>query len=172
VSSIEPTRRWFVAHTHPQAETRASVNLERQGFATYLPRYLKRRRHARKIELVAAPLFPRYMFVSIDLERQRWLSIRSTLGVARLVGDSGIPLPVPPGIVESLMRRQDAEGFVRLQAPLGLKPGDPVRVLGGAFEESLGLFERMSDEQRITILLDLMGRKVRVTLDSDLIAAA
>ena len=45
-------------------------------------------------------------------------------------------------------------------------------VVGGAFEECLGLFEQMTDEQRVTILLDLLGRKVRVTLDSDLIAAA
>jgi transcriptional antiterminator RfaH len=47
-----------------------------------------------------------------------------------------------------------------------------VRVLGGAFEESLGLLERISDEQRVTILLDLLGRKVRVSLDAGLIAAA
>jgi transcriptional antiterminator RfaH len=172
VSSIEPIQRWFVAHTHPRGEERAITNLERQGFATYLPRYLKRRRHARKVEMVPAPLFPRYVFVAIDIERQRWLAIRSTIGVSRLVGDGELPMAVPEGIVEGLMSRQDAEGFLRLSAPRGLKPGDRVRVLGGAFEDTLGLFEHMTDEQRITILLDLMGRKVRVTLGSELIAAA
>lgn len=172
LSSIEPTQRWFVAHTHPRSEARALVNLERQGFATYLPRYLKRRRHARRVETVPVPLFPRYVFVAIDLERQRWLSIRSTLGVARLVGDGDTPMAVPEGIVEGLRSRCDQHGFVRLQAPQGLKPGDRVRVLGGAFEQCLGLFEHMTDEQRITILLDLMGRKVRVSLDPGLVTAA
>lgn len=166
-----PAGRWFVAHTQPQAEVRAVLNLERQGFATYLPRYRKRRRHARKVEIVPVPLFPRYVFVSIDLARQRWLSIRSTVGVSRLVGHVDAPLPVPDGVVEAMMRRHDEAGFVRLAAS-GLRVGDKVRVLAGAFEETLGLLEAITDEQRVTILLDMLGRKVRVTLDSTLIAAA
>ena len=172
MTDVSPDCKWFVALTQPNAEARAVVNLERQGFAAYVPRYLKRRRHARKVDLVPAPLFPRYVFVSIDLQRQRWLAIRSTIGIARLVGSSEAPLQVPCGIVEGLKLRQDLEGFVRLQPPLGMRVGDKVRVVGGAFEECLGLFEQMTDEQRVTILLDLLGRKVRVTHDSDLIAAA
>ena len=167
-----PGVRWYVAHTQPQAEARAVTNLERQGFPTYLPRFLKRRRHARKVDVVPVPVFPRYVFVLVDLERQRWLSIRSTIGVSRLVGHADAPLPVPEGIVEEMMRRHDEAGFVRLAAPPSLRVGDKVRVLGGAFEETLGLFEAMTDEQRVTILLDMLGRKVRVTLDSGMIAAA
>lgn len=170
--SVDQTARWYVAHTQPHAEARAVANLERQGFGTYLPRYMKRRRHARRVDMVAVPVFPRYVFVSIDLSRQRWLSIRSTIGVSRLVCQGDAPLAVPEGIVEGLMKRQDELGFVRLLAPPGLRVGDKVRVLGGAFEESLGLLESMTDEQRVTILLDMLGRKVRVTLDSGMIAAA
>ncbi len=164
--------RWFVAHTHPNGEMRAVANLERQGFATYLPRYLKKRRHARRVDIVPVPVFPRYVFVAIDLHHQRWLSIRSTVGVSRLVSQGDAPMAVPAGIVESLRERHDEAGFVRLLAPPGLKAGDKVRVLGGAFEEAMGLLEEVTDEQRVTILLDLLGRKVRVTLDSGLIAAA
>ena len=170
--TVEDNARWFVAHTQPHAEARAVVNLERQGFATHLPRYMKRRRHARRVDMVAVPVFPRYVFISIDLSRQRWLSIRSTVGVSRLVCQGDAPLAVPEGIVEGLIKRQDEHGFVRLAAPAGLRVGDKVRVLGGAFEETLGLLESLTDEQRVTILLDMLGRKVRVTLDSGMIAAA
>ncbi len=148
------------------------ANLERQGFATYLPRYLKKRRHARRVDIVPVPVFPRYVFVAIDLHRQRWLSIRSTVGVSRLVSQGDAPMAVPAGIVEALRARHDESGFVRLLAPPGLRAGDKIRVLGGAFEEAMGLLEEVTDEQRVTILLDLLGRKVRVTLDSGLIAAA
>ena len=164
--------KWFVAHTHPNAEMRAVLNLQRQGYEAYLPRYLKSRRHARKTEIVPAPVFPRYVFVAIDLSRQRWLAIRSTIGISRLVGPGDAPLAVPAGIVEGLRNRQDESGYVRMLAPPGLRSGDKVRVMGGAFEECLGLFEQITDEQRTIILLDLMGRKVRVTLASGLIAAA
>ena len=75
--------RWYVTQTRPHAETKAAEHLRRQGFAVYLPRYLKQRRHARRVERAAAPLFPRYVFVSIDLATQRWLSIDSTIGVTQ-----------------------------------------------------------------------------------------
>ena len=69
-------QRWYVVQSQPNAERKAVMHLERQGFTTYLPRYLKRRRHARRVEIVGAPLFPRYLFVGIDLTMQRWRSKR------------------------------------------------------------------------------------------------
>jgi transcriptional antiterminator RfaH len=164
--------RWFVAHTQPHAEAKATSHLERQGFDIYFPRYLKRRRHARRIETVVAPLFPRYLFVAVDTAAQRWRSIYSTIGVARLVCNGDEPTAVPDGIVEALKCREDAGGFIKLDYRPPFRPGDKIRVLDGAFTSCLGLFESMADRERIAILLDLLGRKVRVVLDADLVAAA
>lgn len=164
--------RWFVAHTHAHAEAKATAHLNRQGFEIYFPRYLKRRRHARRIETVAAPLFPRYLFVAIDLNIHRWRSISSTVGVSRLVCNGDDPTPVPSGIVEALRGREDAGGFIKLDCRPSFHTGDKVRVLDGAFSSCLGLFEGMAERERIAILLDLLGRKVRVVLDADLVAAA
>lgn len=172
MSPPESDQRWYVAQTHPHGESKASAHLERQGFATYLPCYAKRWRHARKTKIIAAPLFPRYLFVSIDVGVQRWLSIRSTFGVSRLVTQGELPLAVPEGLVERLKARAGEDGLIKLGDPCGLKPGDKVRVRGGAFDESLGLFESVRDEDRVTILLDLLGRKVRVTIDAGFVAAA
>lgn len=164
--------RWFVAHTHPHAEAKASLHLARQGFDVYLPRYLKRRRHARKVEIVPAPLFPRYLFVAVDMATQRWRSIHSTVGVARFVTTGDEPTAVPDGIVEGLKSRENADGFVRLDCRPRFRMGDQIRVLEGAFADCLGLFEGFSERERVTILLDLLGRKVRVVLDSERVAAA
>ena len=51
-------------------------------------------------------------------------------------------------------------------------PGDKVRIVGGAFGDCYGLYEGLSAHERVAILLDLLGRKVRVVLDSDVIEAA
>jgi transcriptional antiterminator RfaH len=163
---------WYVAHTHPYAEAKATAHLSRQGFDVYFPRYIKRRRHARRIETVPAPLFPRYLFVAIDLNAQRWRSIFSTVGVSRLVCNGEDPSPVPIGIVEALKSREDANGFIKLDCRPRFHVGDKIRVLDGAFTSCLGLFEGMAERERIAILLDLLGRKVRVVLDADLVAAA
>ena len=164
-------RSWYIVRTHARAEAKAALNLERQGFPIYLPRYLKRRRHARRVEIVAAPLFPRYLFVAIDIASQRWRSIQSTFGVAQLVCNGDDPSAVSAAIVDELRQREDAKGFVQLTRR-GFAKGEKVRVVEGVFSACLGLFEGMTDNERVTVLLDLLGRKVRVMMDLDAVAAA
>lgn len=161
---------WYVVRTHARSELRAASHLERQGFTTYLPRYLKRRRHARRVEIVPAPLFPRYLFVAMDIATQRWRSIHSTFGVAQLVCNGEAPSAVTTAIVDSLREREDAKGFIQL-ARRGFVRGEKIRVVEGVFSACLGLFEGMSDNERVTVLLDLLGRKVRVKMDLDAVAA-
>jgi len=164
--------RWYVVQTQAGAEHKAVMHLARQGFKTYLPRYLKRRRHARRIDVVAVPLFPRYLFVEIDLDVQRWRSIYSTLGVSRLVSNGDYPAPVPDEVVGSLKSRENASGLVALDQRPKFKVGDKIRVLEGAFYDCLGIYDGMSDRERVEILLDLLGRKVRVLLSAEAIAVA
>ena len=92
--------RWYVVQTQVNGEAKAEQNLLRQGFEVYLPRYLKRRRHARKVDFTVKPLFPRYLFVAIDTATQRWRSIQSTFGVAHLVTNGSDPATVPDGVVQ------------------------------------------------------------------------
>lgn len=163
---------WYVVQTHPHAEAKAAAHLERQGYSIYLPRYLKRRRHARRIEIVPAPLFPSYLFVTIDMLTQRWYSIRSTIGVSRLVCRGEEPAVLPTAAIHQLQSRHNDAGFVQLDLRPKFTPGDKIRIVAGAFAECFGLYEGMADRERVAVLMDLLGRKVRVVLDSDTIAAA
>jgi transcriptional antiterminator RfaH len=164
-------QRWYVVQTQVNAEKKAVAHLERQGFTTYLPRYLKRRRHARRIDMITAPLFPRYLFVTIDVTTQRWRSICSTVGVSRLVSSGDTPLPVPEDIIATLKQREDASGFIKLERRT-MRRGEKVRVVDGVFTDCFGLYEGMPDRDRVAILLDLLGRKVRVVVSAESIAAA
>jgi transcriptional antiterminator RfaH len=163
---------WYVVQTHPHAEAKAAAHLERQGYSIYLPRYLKRRRHARRIEIVPAPLFPSYLFVTIDMLTQRWYSIRSTIGVSRLVCRGDEPEVLSTAVINQLQSRHSDAGFVQLDLRPKFTPGDRIRIVTGAFVECFGLYEGMADHERVAILLDLLGRKVRVVLDGGMIAAA
>ena len=164
--------RWFVVQTQVNGEAKAAQNLKQQGYDVYLPRYLKRRRHARKVDFTAKPLFPRYMFVAIDMATQRWRSVQSTFGVSRLVCNGDEPAAVPEGVVDALKQREDERGFVRMDLKPSFAVGDKVRVLAGAFMDNAGLFHGIADHDRVSILLDMLGRKVRVLLDADMVAAA
>jgi transcriptional antiterminator RfaH len=166
------TDAWYVVQTQVNAEAKAAGNLVRQGFEIYLPRYLKRRSHARKVEQIAAPLFPRYLFVRIDMATQRWRSIQSTFGVSRLVLNGSDPAPISQQVLSSLKAREDESGYVKLDQRPKFALGEKVRVLVGVFAENLGLFDGLADRDRIAILLDLLGRKVRVSIEADMVAAA
>jgi transcriptional antiterminator RfaH len=164
--------RWYVVQTRHLAETRAAQELTNQGFEVFLPRYLKKRRHARKVSTVAAALFPTYLFVAIDCAEQRWRSINGTIGVVRLIAGEDGPLQVASRVVDALRARLDHRGFIEMSQRPAFASGDAVRIRAGSFAETLGLFEGMTDNERVTILLDLLGRKVRVTLDAEIVAAA
>jgi transcriptional antiterminator RfaH len=163
---------WYVVQTQPNAESKALAHLARQGFATYLPRYLKHRRHARRVDVVSAPLFPRYLFVEIDTTMQRWRSIYSTIGVSQLVCTGDVPALVPGHVVAMLKDREDSAGFIQLDRQPLFRLGDKIRVLDGIFSDCLGLYDGMPDRDRVAVLLDLLGRKVRVLLDAEAVAAA
>ncbi|MHA1537419.1 MAG: transcription termination/antitermination protein NusG [Alphaproteobacteria bacterium] len=156
--------RWYVASTHCKAESRALWHLANQGYRGYLPRYRKRRTHARRTELVPAPLFPGYIFIEVDIDSTRWHPIRSTVGIRHLICHGNHPVPVPKGIVEDIMAREGEDGIVRAPSLPAFADGEPVRVTAGAFHGQVGIFECQSDDERIVILLEMLGRRIRVPL--------
>jgi transcriptional antiterminator RfaH len=164
------SQQWFVVQTRPNSERRAVEHLRRQGFEVYFPVYLKRRSHAGKIDMVAAPLFPRYLFIGIDLESQPWRSIRSTFGVSQLVCHGDRPAPLADEVIAELRSREDEGGLIRLGS--AFQPGERVRVVGGAFADHFGMFDSMGDGERVAVLLDLLGRKVRTVVNINVIEAA
>jgi transcription elongation factor/antiterminator RfaH len=159
---LQEPERWYVARTQPHRETQAARQLENQNFRVFVPRILKSRRHARKFETIRAPLFPRYIFIALDLGRDRWRSVNGTLGVDRLLTRGGEPEPVPRGLVEQLTENAEVDGVVRPSTTL--KVGDSIRVTAGPFAELLGTLERLDDSDRVRVLLDILGGKIPVLL--------
>ncbi len=165
-------KRWFVVRTHPNGEFKAMHHVQRQGFDAYLPCYLKRRRHARKVDHVRSPLFPGYLFVGMNPETARWRALNSTVGVAELICHGGQPAPVPDDIIEDIRQHEDEQGLVVLGDRAGLKKGDKVRITDGAMTDHIGIFDAPSDEQRVYLLLELLGREVRVKMPITALAPA
>ena len=155
--------RWFVVQSQPRKELYASANLENQGFVTFTPRLRRTVRHARQLKTVLAALFPRYLFVSLDLSRDRWRSVNGTFGVSRIVTDGNLPAPVPRGLVETLMETADGNGTVALGAPL--TPGEDVRLLHGPFADQIGRLVRLDDAGRARVLLEILGAEREVSIE-------
>jgi transcriptional antiterminator RfaH len=142
--------------------------LERQDFATFLPLHWKTVRHARKFQTSKAPFFPRYLFVRLDLERQRWRAVNSTLGVSSLIMEGELPKPVPVGVVEALLDLAEGDGLLAFGQ--ALRPGQKVRVISGPFADRVGELAALDERDRVKVLLDVMGGPIPIKTSSRALA--
>lgn len=153
---------WFAVFTKPRAEAVARDHLERQGFECRLPRTRRLLPRAEGVRALIVPLFPRYLFLRADPERQDLGRVRSTRGVSALVRRGLVPAQVPEQVIASLDARTEAgSGLIALSAPR-LNPGDAVRVTQGPFAGIEAVFRARSARDRVMLLIDLLGEQCRV----------
>jgi transcriptional antiterminator RfaH len=165
-------KQWFVVYTQPSKELFAYQQLKAQGFEAYLPRYQRRRFHARKVEMILSPLFPRYLFVSLDLEIDRWRSVNGTRGVSYILTDQDLPIPISGVIIDRLKAQENSEGAIPVNSLALFVKGDKLRIVEGAFEGQTGIFDHMDDKKRIRLLLNFLGRDMKIILPHYTVEAA
>ena len=158
-------KHWYVVHTHANGELRAKDNLLRQGFDVWFPEYRKKRRHAGRQEIVMKPLFPRYIFVRVNIIDDPWRGIFSTYGVSNMVGDKDGPYKLDDKVVEGIKSRAGDDGIFELKSKKFVK-GEKVIITAGPFSNLEAVFHIESDTERALVLLNLMGRDVRTSVSS------
>jgi len=156
-------RNWYAVATRLRMEAIAREHLERQGFSVCLPEMRLRKRRQGRWQEVTEPLFPGYLFVALNLEADNPAPIRSTVGVRGLVYFGLHSPPMPTGSVEMLL--DNAEDID--ETPLPFKAGDFVRIVRGPFAGLQAVYQMRSGEERVQVLLGLLGREnvVGVGLD-------
>jgi len=163
---------WYLVFTKAQGEQTASINLRRQGYRVYCPLLLRRMvSRGRQTERIVA-LFPRYLFVQLDTTWQSLAPVRSTIGVASIVCFGSEPALVPQSMVDALRDRADPATGLHWLHVAPLERGSPVRVVAGAFQGFDGIFERAAGEDRVVILLQLLGERTPVQLESHAVVAS
>ena len=162
-SEIEAALPWFLAQLKPNGFTTAKLNLQKQGYRTFMPMRQTEVRHARKVTTVMRPLFPGYIFVSFDPELEQWRTINSTYCVSSLiVNDANSPQVVPLDLMEPMLAGCGESDLVL--PPEMLVSGDVVKVVNGPFKDIVATVESLSSNDPIVVLLDLMGRVTRVEI--------
>lgn len=159
-------KSWYLVYTKPKKERVAQENLERQGYSTYLPLIQKsRKRNGRRVNSIEA-FFPRYLFISLNKTTDNWSLIRSTIGVANLVRFTQYPAIVSDELI-ALLKQQENPHTGMHEEENGFVEGDNVRIASGAMTGYEGVFKATSGEERVLILLDVMGNQSEVKVDID-----
>ena len=154
------SKEWFILQFKSNSHHLAAKNLNRQGFETFLPLHDTTSRRTSRFINTSKPLFPGYMFIKFDRAESVWHKINSTYGVSRLITFNSILKSIPTSFVDHLMKRYDLSG--KLLPIQKLKKGDQVKLLKGPFANFAATVEKYEDNQRVWVLMDLMGRKSKI----------
>ena len=163
--------QWFAVQSKPRQESTAKEQLQRQGYAAYLPMMTVRKRRRAAWTTSVEPLFPRYLFVNANISEQSLAPIRSTVGVSGLVRFGNVLRPVPDAVVHYLQQAEAAQGAVPGEESWPFRTGDKVAVLEGPFAGLTAVFEGAEPEARAMILIELLGRQNTVEVPIDALNA-
>jgi transcriptional antiterminator RfaH len=143
-------------------ECRVAETLACRGLKAYLPIVIY---HGKRGTLLEKPFFPRYIFAQFDWEREGLASVQWTPGLSQVVTFDGKPAWLSDAEVTYLrhaLDQLDGDEF------MSIKPGERVRVTGGPFRDIEAVFDRrLNGEQRVAILLDILGRRTSVIVRPD-----
>ncbi len=163
-------KRWYAIHTKPRQEALAAENLRRQAFEIFLPRIKQRRRHRRQWQEKVEPLFPRYLFIRLDLGNDNIAPIRSTYGVSKLVSFAGQPATVPDPLIDALTQASDSDTGLLHPEKDPFEAGATVTIMDGPLHGLEAIFKVHDGEQRSIILLELLGKTQQISIDRDHLA--
>lgn len=171
VNHLLPGERWFAVQTQPRRELVSAAHLRKQGFRVFLPLLSKSWSHARRTETRLVALFPGYLFIILDLDRDGWRSVNGTIGVQQIVmlGSEPRPTPVPRGIVEAVVFQTDKHGYLRPNQVLN--PGQTVQILNGPFENRVADIVALDGNGRVRLLIELLGGWIPATLQCEEVLA-
>lgn len=151
--------RYYVVQAQPQRERLAVHELHNQGFQTFFPLIARAPRARRGVYEIPPPLplFPRYLFVLLDLQQDPWRSINGTRGVTRLMCmDDERPSPVPIPAMDRILAA--GELLHPESAALPFNTNDTVEFTEGPMQ-GLRAVVQLCEADRVTLLLDMLGGK-------------
>src|SRR5262245_33529823 len=150
---------WTVAQLVPNRTSLALHMLAQQNFTVYAPKIRELRIiRGRKTEVLSA-LFPGYAFVLITLQ---WHAAHWCPGVVRLVMDGMQPAKVADDVIREI-RARERNGAIEFPRRVP-KRGDRIRILAGTCRGHLAIYAGMAAHERITVLLEMLGRQQRITI--------
>ena len=106
--------QWFLLYTRPHQEERAKENLENQGYEVFLP-MIAYKKISQPNSISIEPMFPRYMFITINTERDNWVHIKSTRGVSHMVVFGDNLTVVPNSVMDYLKSKVDDNDVLKLK---------------------------------------------------------
>jgi len=152
---------WYAIHTRSRFEQKVYDGFCGKSVEAFLPKMqvMSRRKDRRKKILI--PLLPGYVFVRFDMNPETYWDIIKTIGVVRMVGFEGKPVPANEEEVNSLMVLNGTDRTV--QNRKYMKRGDRVMIMEGPLKGLVGFYLRHKGQtDKVVVSVELLHRSLAV----------
>ena len=112
-------------------------------------------------------LFPGYVFIYLDKHNENCSPIRSTKGVINFVRFGLNFAQVPEHIIEYI-RVNQANSEEKLKKLSKFKEGDKVQITDGIFKNCIAIFKSYKSEERIILLMKILGQQQAINIKQEL----
>ena len=156
--------KWYAIHTRSRFEQKVYDGFCSKSIETFLPKVqvMSRRKDRRKKILI--PLLPGYVFVHTDLKPEQYWDIIKTVGVVRMVGFEGNPVPANDREISSLMILNGTDHTVQNRAYM--KRGDQVMIMEGPLKGLIGFYLHHKDHNdKVVVSIELLNRSLEVEIE-------
>ena len=165
---------WFIALTLPGQDGKACEALRNRRYEVYrpiLPATVHRGRG--QLRKTVRSMFPGYLLIR-DMFGQGWDWLRTVGSVHKLWIRNGALARLDDDDIAAIKGTEERlwTQEVVMENPHGFKIGQQLPVQRGPFIGQLVTIENLDDEQRIGVLIDLLGRKTRTYLPSAYLISA
>ena len=151
-------KHWYLVKTKSKQEDIAILNLENQNFHVYCPFVLIRNKNE--------VLFPGYIFIQLDKDTQNWSPIRSTKGVLYFVKFGLSYAKIPDSIIE-FIKTNELNTAEQLKNMNKFKSGDKVQITDGVFKNCIAIFKSFKSDERVILLMNLLGQPQELTIKQE-----
>ena len=152
--------KWFLVYTKAKEEEIAQKNCANQGFETFLP-MIAYEKISQPKSFSLKPMFPRYLFITINVEKDNWHLIKSTRGVSHLVLFGNKFSAVPNAVIEFIKTRVNNHSIVKHNVTRQLfQKGDKLVINKGVFQGKEAIFLSKKSKDRVRLLLKLLNTSV------------
>ena len=154
--------KWYLIKTKPRQEKKAIQNLENQGYRSFCPTV--------KLNNKFVFLFPGYLFIQLNDKKQDFSPIKSTKGVLCFVRFGLNYAKVPTSVIEFIKANQNvtANKLTKLNQ---FESGDKVQISDGPFENYIAIFKCYRSDERVILLMNLLGRQQSLCMKKESVIA-
>tara|TARA_B100001175_G_C19474078_1_gene623305 strand:+ start:298 stop:771 length:474 start_codon:yes stop_codon:yes gene_type:complete len=148
-------KKWYLLKTKLRQEKKAIANLENQNFSVYCP--------LAQINGKNVILFPGYLFIQLDDKEENWAPIRSTKGVINFVR-FGLSFAKISDSIINLIKTNENTTAEKIKTLKDFKLGQSVKITDGVLQNCVAIFKSFKSDERVILLLNIMGQEQTINL--------